>query len=46
MSKALIVGLLFAGLPMAAYADENGVVGGVGAIVQRRSTRRPASWAA
>ena len=34
MSKALIVGLLFAGLPMAAYADENGVVGGVGAIVR------------
>jgi hypothetical protein len=34
MSKALIFGLLFAGLPIAAYADDNGVVGGVGAIVR------------
>ena len=33
MSKALICALIFA-LPTAAYAEDNGVVGGVGAIVR------------
>jgi uncharacterized protein DUF1236 len=34
MSRALIFALLFAGLPAAAYADDNGVVGGAGAIAR------------
>jgi hypothetical protein len=34
MSKTLLVGLWLVGLPIAAYADDNGVVGGVGAVVR------------
>lgn len=34
MSKALIVALLFTGLPAAAYAEDNGVVGAAGAIAR------------
>ena len=34
MTKALMFALLFAGLPAAAYAEDNGVVGAAGAIVR------------
>ena len=43
MSKALIFALLFAGLPVAAYADEGG--GAIGAIVRAPVKLRPASSA-
>ena len=34
MTKALMFALLFAGLPAAAYAEDNGVVGAAGAIAK------------
>jgi hypothetical protein len=34
MTKALMFALLFAGLPAAAYAEDNGVVGAAGAIAR------------
>jgi hypothetical protein len=34
MPKAMIVALLFVGLPAAAYAEDNGVVGAAGAIAR------------